>query len=79
MTSVNEEVMILNRDARGRVVAKRQRVELVRAYERSGLSGAKFAALAGVNCQTFVAPFRVGVLAGWCFGREAAASLHAKV
>ena len=46
--------MILKRDAGGRVVvAEQQRVDLVRAYERSGLSGPKFAALAGVNYQTF--------------------------
>ncbi len=51
---MNEAAIILKRDAGGRVVvAEQQRVDLVRAYERSGLSGPKFAALAGVNYQTF--------------------------
>lgn len=52
---MNEEAMIMKRDAGGRVVVpEERRVELVREYERSGLSGAKFAALAGVKYQTFV-------------------------
>ena len=51
---MNEEAIILKRDAAGRVVVtEQQRVDLVRAYERSGLSGPKFAELAGVNYQTF--------------------------
>lgn len=54
MTSMNEAAIILKRDAGGRVVVvEQQRVDLVRAYERSGLSGPKFAALVGVNYQTF--------------------------
>lgn len=48
------EVMILKRDAGGRVVVPVQRqIELVREYERSGLSGPKFAAMAGLKYQTF--------------------------
>lgn len=46
--------MILKRDAGGRVVVPVQRqIELVREYERSGLSGPKFAAMAGLKYQTF--------------------------
>ncbi len=43
---MNEAVILLKRDAGGRG-------DLVRAYERSGLSGPKFGALSGVNYQTF--------------------------
>jgi hypothetical protein len=54
MTLMNEAEILLKRDAGGRgVVAEQQRVDLARAYECSGLSGPKFAALAGVNSQTF--------------------------
>ena len=46
--------MILKRDAGGRVmVSLARQVELVREYERSGLSGPKFAAIAGLKYQTF--------------------------
>lgn len=46
--------MILKRDAGGRVVVPLARqVELVREFERSGLSGPRFAAMAGVKYQTF--------------------------
>ena len=46
--------MILKRDAGGRVVVPVQRqIELVREYERSGLSGPKFAAMAGLKYLTF--------------------------
>ncbi len=46
--------MILKTDTRGRVSTPRQkREELLAEFERSGLSGAKFAALAGVRYTTF--------------------------
>ena len=52
---MSSEAMILKRDAGGRVVVPVQRqIELVREYERSGLSGPKFAAMAGLKYQTFV-------------------------
>ncbi len=45
---------ILKSDARGRVMSTpQQREELLRQYERSGLSGPRFAAAAGVKYQTF--------------------------
>jgi hypothetical protein len=51
---MSSEAMILKRDAGGRVVVPVQRqIELVREYERSGLSGPKFAATAGLKYQTF--------------------------
>jgi hypothetical protein len=51
---MSSEAIILKRDAGGRVVVPVQRqVELVREYESSGLSGPKFAALAGLRYQTF--------------------------
>jgi hypothetical protein len=44
---MNSEAMILKRDAGGRVMVPLARqIELVREYERSGLSGPKFAAMA---------------------------------
>jgi len=46
--------IILKTDTRGRVRTPRQkREELLAEFERSGLSGAKFAALAGVRYTTF--------------------------
>ena len=51
---MSNEAMILKRDAGGRVVVPLERqIELVREYERSGLSGPKFAAMAGLRYQTF--------------------------
>lgn len=48
--------MILKSDAGGRVIVPVERqVELVREFERSGLSGPRFAALAGLKYQTFAA------------------------
>ncbi len=45
---------ILKSDTRGRVMSTPlQREELLRQYERSGLSGPRFAAAAGVKYQTF--------------------------
>ena len=46
--------IILKTDTRGRVFTPRQkRDELLAEFERSGLSGAKFAQLAGVRYTTF--------------------------
>jgi hypothetical protein len=51
---MSKEAMILKSDAGGRVVVPLARqVELVREFERSGLSGPRFAAMAGVKYQTF--------------------------
>jgi hypothetical protein len=51
---MDNEAMILKRDAGGRVMVPLARqIELVREYERSGLSGPKFAAMAGLSYQTF--------------------------
>ena len=48
--------MILKQDAGGRVLVPAERqAELVREFERSGLSGPRFAAMAGVKYQTFAA------------------------
>ena len=56
--------IILKTDTRGRVFTPRQkRDELLAEFERSGLSGAKFAALAGVRYTTF---------AGWVQQRRKA-------
>ena len=53
---MSKEAIVLKRDAGGRVLVPLPRqVELVREFERSGLSGPKFATLAGVNYQTFAA------------------------
>jgi hypothetical protein len=57
MTDMQESAgAILRTDATGRVrtpVARRE--QLLDEYERSGLSGTKFAALAGIKYQTFAA------------------------
>ena len=54
IASMSKEAIILKSDAGGRVlVPLEQQVELVREYERSGLSGPKFAEMAGVKYQTF--------------------------
>jgi len=48
--------MVLKTDVRGRVQTPAARREsLLDEFERSGLSGAKFAALAGIKYQTFAA------------------------
>jgi hypothetical protein len=58
--SPSEELLRL--DARGRVRTGRERREgLLQEFDRSGLSGARFARLAGVNYQTF---------AGWLHQRR---------
>lgn len=47
-------LMVLKRDALGRVtVSREQREALVDEFERSGLKGAQFARLVGVNYGTF--------------------------
>jgi hypothetical protein len=52
---MSKEAIVLKCDAGGRVLVPLARqVELVREFERSGLSGPKFAALAGIKYQTFV-------------------------
>ena len=54
MSSMNKEAIVLKSDEAGRVQTPVQRqVELVREFERSGLSGPRFAELAGINYQTF--------------------------
>jgi hypothetical protein len=51
---MSKAAMILKSDAGGRVVVPLARqVELVREFECSGLSGPRFAAMAGVKYQTF--------------------------
>ena len=51
---MNKESIVLKSDGAGRVQTPLVRqVELVREFERSGLSGPRFADLAGVNYQTF--------------------------
>lgn len=54
MTSMNKEAMVLKSDGVGRVQTPVDRqVDLVREFERSGLSGPRFAAMAGIKYQTF--------------------------
>lgn len=51
---MNKEAIVLKSDGAGRVQTPLARqVELVREFERSGLSGPRFAALAGIKYQTF--------------------------
>lgn len=51
---MNKEAMVLKSDEAGRVQTPVERqLALVREFERSGLSGPRFAALAGVKYQTF--------------------------
>jgi hypothetical protein len=52
---MNKQAMILKSDASGRVVVPVERQgELVWDCERSGLSGPRFAVMAGPKHQTFV-------------------------
>ena len=56
MTTLKGSVVVLKTDGLGRVktpVARRE--SLLDEFERSGLSGAKFAALVGIKYQTFAA------------------------
>ena len=54
MTSTNEETTILKTDTRGRVrVPVERREELLKEFDRSGISAMKFARLAGIKYATF--------------------------
>ena len=54
MTSTKEDSKLLKSDAHGRVRTPRPRQEtLLDEFEKSGLSGARFAALAGLKYPTF--------------------------
>ena len=54
MTSLNAKTEVLKQDGRGRVRVSAQRREaLLDEFERSGVSGAKFARLAGIKYATF--------------------------
>jgi len=56
MTELNHGQEILKTDARGRVQTPVKRREaLLDEFERSGLSGKKFALLVGIKHQTFAA------------------------
>ena len=62
----NSESLILKSDVRGRVLTPlHRRQELLEEFERSGLSGPKFAALAGIKYTTF---------AGWIHRQRMARS-----
>lgn len=55
MTLLNEPGAVLKSDTRGRVrIPEERREALLDEFERSGLSGRKFAQLAGVNYATFM-------------------------
>jgi len=59
MTSMESESGILKTDTIGRVFTPpARREQLLEEFERSGLSGAKFAALAGIKYPTFVSVTR---------------------
>jgi|GEM_PF-254166 len=67
----NDEAQVLKTDVLGRVkTCKAQRERLLDEFERSGLSGTKFAAVVGVNYQTF---------ASWVQKRRRATGAYAKV
>ena len=56
MTSTKQEPLLLKSDAQGRVRTPPARQEaLLDEFEKSGLSGARFAALAGIKYPTFAA------------------------
>ncbi len=56
MTSLNSDVEVFKQDARGRVrVPGERRESLLDEFERSGVSGAQFARLAGIKYSTFAA------------------------
>ncbi len=62
MALVTAKPEVLKQDGRGRVrVPRERRDELLDEFEKSGLSAAKFARLAGINYATF---------AGWAQGRR---------
>ena len=69
MTDMDDEAEILRTDLRGRVqYTKERRQALLNEYDRSGLSGPKFAAVSGIKYQT---------LAGWLIRRRRAGALAA--
>lgn len=69
-----KEAIILKSDAGGRVfVPVEQRVEFVREFERSGLSGPRFAAMVGVE----VSGLRHLAQEAWNFAVNSAACEHA--
>ncbi|WP_139373406.1 IS66 family insertion sequence element accessory protein TnpA [Prosthecobacter debontii] len=52
---MNKQAIVLKSDRAGRVQTPVGRlIAVVREYESSGLSGPRFAALTGINYQTFV-------------------------
>src|SRR5687768_7256731 len=54
MTSLTKTEELLKMDARGRVLVSRERREaLLEDFGRSGMSGAQFARMAGINYKTF--------------------------
>ena len=54
MTSMNAKTELLKQDVRGRVrVSAERKAALLDEFERSGMSGAKFALLAGIKYATF--------------------------
>jgi hypothetical protein len=56
MTSTQNDESLLKADIRGRVqVSRKRREALLDEYEKSGLSGARFARLAGICYSTFAA------------------------
>lgn len=72
---MSKGAIILKRDAGGRVLVPVERqVELVREFERSGLSGPKFAEIAGVEYQIG----RVGSRRGDQRRRGVAGGFHRK-
>ena len=55
MTSLNPDENLLQADERGRVrVSRDRRDALLEEFEKSGMSGAKFARLAGIKYPTFM-------------------------
>ena len=55
MRTLNCADEVLKQDERGRVRVSRERREVLLAeFEQSGMSGARFARLAGLNYQTFI-------------------------
>jgi hypothetical protein len=71
MTSTNMPLKVLKQEARGRVwVAAPRREALLDEFERSGVSGAKFARLVGIKYPTF---------AGWVHRRRCARGENAGV
>ena len=65
MTSLSDAAEVLKQDERGRLRVSRERREaLLAEFDRSGMSGAKFARVTGLNYQTFVGWVRQRKLRG---------------